>query len=129
VPFVVIALVVVVAAVCLAVMWVLAEYVLPSPSDEAFSRLANVPRRHLESLASWRKRCSAAYEVRDRASEAFIAAAEYQDTGPRSGLYSLSAAHPASIAYLAARYPDGPPLDRLLNIGTEVLRERVVRLA
>lgn len=95
-----------------AVMYLWREYG-PSPSS---AELANVPRRHLERRRAWQARCAVAYEIRDRANEAFIAAAQYRDTGPRSGEWYLAGSHPASIAWLAAQYPDGPPLPMLLKI-------------
>lgn len=97
-------------------MYVWVEYGPSSSSDNSFAKLANVPRRHLEKRSRWQKRCSAAYDVRDQASEAFIAAARWEDTGPRSGVWRLVASHPASLAYLAAQYPDGPPLIKLQAI-------------
>lgn len=99
------------------VMYLWREYGPSSSSDMAFSKLANVPRRHLERRREWLDRCSAAYDVRDKANDAFVAAAEYRQTSHRGGVYTLSVRHPASLALLAAQYPDGPPLSKLFEIG------------
>jgi hypothetical protein len=104
------------AALIISVMYLWAEYGPSSSSDVSFAKLANVPRRHLERRGAWQRRCSAAYDARDRASEAFIAAARWEERGPRAGVWLLAASHPASLAYLMAQYPDGPPSDQLRAI-------------
>jgi hypothetical protein len=99
-----------------AVMYLWIEYGPSSSADVSFAKLANVPRRHLERRVAWQKRCSAAYDARVRASEAFVTAARWEERGPRAGVWLLAASHPASLAYLAAQYPDGPPVDKLRAI-------------
>lgn len=106
----------VVIGLTLGVQHVLLQYVLPARSQEAFAKLANVPRRHLESVKSWERRTVAAYKARDEAQERFIEAAEWRATGPRSGEYILSVRHPASVALLRAKYPDGPPFEKLAEL-------------
>jgi len=107
-------------ALIVSVMYLWHEYGPSSSSDVSFAKLANTPRRHLERRAVWQRRCSAAYEARDRASEAFVAAARWEPTGPRTGVWRLAASHPASLVYLAAQYPDGPPLDKLRAIAHDI---------
>lgn len=104
-------------AIAIAVRHALTQYLLPpsraSGAQVAFAELYRVPRRHLESIRTWEARTLAAAKALHAASDAFVAEAETLGRVERfshAGLkWTLPSTHPLAIAYVVARYPDGPP--------------------
>jgi hypothetical protein len=94
----------------------LAQYVLPNAAVARFAALVNVPRRHLESVTAWNARIVAAHERQERAQTEFIEVARWESTSERGGVWLLRRNHPAAIALLHARYPDGPTLEELVQL-------------
>ncbi len=105
--------------IAFAFQWILSVWVLPREGNRV-AEIYNVPRRHLESYGSWWKRIHVARDAHSAASSAFYSEAWKAKTVHKNGhgglVAELPKSHPASVAFLAAKYPDGPPIEDLLAI-------------
>jgi hypothetical protein len=96
-----------------------------SDAQIAHAEHYRIQRRHLESLQSWEKRTVDAATTLRIAVDAFYTEAERLGRVEKFSkcglLWTLPAAHPLTIALLAARYPDGPPPEKLAKLATSGL--------
>lgn len=114
----------IIAVALFMLLWALLEYVLPRPS--ALAKIYNVKRRHLEGHGTWERRAALAAENLSRTCDAFLDVAArhgaYTPISARGGTWSLSYRYPEAVAFLAAKYPDGPPYEVLCEVAGIELR-------